>query len=117
LRGEESARRSQGPELSLRGRRGRRRAGGPLGARAGPIGDPAGKEGAAYLTGVTMPLGTATRAALAIETAFGDLGTSLNPETQRESTRLGLEVLKRNVGGALELLADVVRHPTFPEAE
>src|SRR5262249_56492171 len=79
--------------------------------------DPPGKEGAAYLTAVTMPLGTTKRPALAIETAFGDLGTTLNSDTQRESSRLGLEVLRRNLPAAVELMADVVRDPTFPEAE
>src|SRR5262249_38861990 len=85
--------------------------------RAGSVGDSPGKEGTAFLTAATMHLGTKTRAALQIETAFSDLGTSLNTDTQRESSRLGFEVLKRNLGAALELLADVVRYPIFPEAE
>jgi len=88
-----------------------------LAARAGSVADPAGKEGAAYLTAVTMPLGTGARPALAIETAFGDLGTTLSPDTQRESSRLSMEVLKRNLASAVELMADVVRNPTFPESE
>ena len=86
-------------------------------ARAGSIADSPGKEGTAYLTAETMRLGTKMRAALQIETAFGDLGTSLASETQRESARLTLEVLKRNLEPAFDLLADVVRNPTFPEAE
>jgi len=86
-------------------------------ARAGSVADPNGKEGTAYLTAETMRLGTKTRGALQIETAFGDLGTSLSSDTQRESCRLSLEVLKRNLGRALDLLADVVRNPTFPQAE
>ena len=88
-----------------------------LASRAGSIADPPGKEGVAYMTAVTMPLGTTTRQALAVETAFGDLGTSLAAETQRESSRLGLEVLARNLPAALDLMADVARNATFPEAE
>ncbi len=86
-------------------------------ARAGSVADSPGKEGTAYLTAETTSLGTKTRAALQIETAFGDLGTSLASETQRESARLTLEVLKRNLEPAFDLLADVVRNPTFPKAE
>lgn len=86
-------------------------------ARAGSIADSPGKEGTAFLTAETMRLGTKNRGALEIETAFGDLGTSLAAETQRESSRLTLEVLKRNLEPALDLLADVVRNPVFPKAE
>ncbi len=88
-----------------------------LASRAGSMADPPGKEGTAYLTAATLSLGTKTRKALEIESAFGDLGTSLDAQTQRESVRLGFEVLKRNLGPALQLFADVVRDPTFPEAE
>lgn len=88
-----------------------------LAARAGSQGDPAGKEGAAYLAARTMSLGTKTRKALEIETAMADLGSSLSADTQRESARLDFEVLKRNLAPALEILADVVMNPTFPESE
>ena len=88
-----------------------------LAARAGSTADAAGKEGTAYLTAETMRLGTKTRQALEIETALGDLGTSLNAETRRESARLGFEILKRNLDAGLTILADVVMNPTFPEAE
>jgi zinc protease len=88
-----------------------------LAARAGSTADAAGKEGTAYLTAETMRLGTKTRQALEIETALGDLGTSLNAKTGRESARLGFEILKRNLDAGLTILADVVMNPTFPEAE
>jgi zinc protease len=86
-------------------------------ARAGSIADPPGKEGTAYLTAETMRLGTKARGALTIETAFSDLGTSLELNTERESARLSLEVLSRNLGPAIDLLADIVRNPTFPGTE
>ncbi|MGH9368614.1 MAG: M16 family metallopeptidase, partial [Thermoanaerobaculia bacterium] len=86
-------------------------------ARAGSIADPAGKEGTAYLTARIMPLGTKTRKALEIETALGDLGTAIAPESQRESSRLSFEVLKRNLGPALAIFADVVENATFPASE
>ena len=112
-----SAKLSNGLEIFVVERRELPKVAVTLVARSGSVADPPGKEGAAYLTAVTMPLGTTTRPALAIETAFGDLGTSLNSDTQRESSRLGLEVLRRNLPAAVGLMADVVRDPTFPEAE
>ena len=85
--------------------------------RGGVVGDPAGREGVAHLTVTTIDLGTKTRAALAIEEALGDLGTSLAGSAGRESARLSLEVLERNLPAALAILGDVVRNPTFPEVE
>ena len=88
-----------------------------FGSRAGSSADPAGKEGVAHLTVATIDMGTQTRKALEIEDALGDLGTSLSGFAGREATNLSLEVLKRNLGSALGILADVVRNPVFPAAE
>ena len=85
--------------------------------RGGAVGDPAGKAGVANLTVTAIDLGTKTRNALEVEQAFGDLGTTLTGGAGRESARLGLDVLSRNLSPALEILADVVQNPTFPEAE
>jgi zinc protease len=86
-------------------------------SRAGSVADPAGREGTASLTSQVMRRGTPTRSALQIESSLADLGTSLHVETQRESSAIGLEVLKRNLEPAAEILADVVRNATFPEPE
>ncbi len=88
-----------------------------LASRAGSVADPAGREGTAYMTAQTMSLGTKTRQALQIETALGDLGTTLDTATGRENSELGFEVLKRNLDPALAILADVAMNPTFPESE
>ncbi len=86
-------------------------------SRAGSVADPSGKEGTAYLTAQTMGLGTRTRKALEIETALADLGTTLDAQTARESSRLGFEILRRNLEPGLALLADVAMNATFPESE
>jgi zinc protease len=88
-----------------------------LATRAGSVGDPAGKSGLASLTTRVMRRGTTSKGALEIDTALGDLGTSLGWGVGRESARLSLDVLKRNVSPALAILADVVRNPSFPAAE
>ena len=86
-------------------------------ARAGSAADPSGREGTASLTAETMRLGTKTRAALEIETALGDLGTSLTIGVGFESASVGFEILRRNLELGFGILADIVVHPTFPQAE
>ncbi|MCM3872641.1 MAG: insulinase family protein, partial [Pyrinomonadaceae bacterium] len=88
-----------------------------LATRAGGVRDPAGKEGLADLTQQTVKRGTKTRQALEIEDALGDLGTGIGGFTGYESTRMNMEVLKRNLSPALTIFSDVVRNPSFPAAE
>ena len=85
--------------------------------RAGAIADPAGAPGTAAMTMRTIDLGTKTRSALAIESALGDLGVTLDGGVQREISTVGFEVLTRNLGPAFAILADVVQRPTFPASE
>ena len=88
-----------------------------LATRAGAVSDPAGKAGVANLTLITIDMGTKTRKALEIEQALGDLGTTLGGSLGRESTRLSIDVLARNLSPALAIVADVVQNPVFPEEE
>jgi zinc protease len=88
-----------------------------LATKTGSATDPAQKAGLARLAYMTMDMGTKTRNALEIEQALGDLGTSLGAAPARESSTLAFEVLKRNLGPAVALFADVVRNPTYPAAE
>jgi len=85
--------------------------------RAGAIADPPGKPGLANFTIRTIDMGTRTRKALEIENALGDLGTGLNGNAGREQSFAEVEVLKRNLAAAVDILADVVQRPTFPAAE
>jgi zinc protease len=85
--------------------------------RAGAIADPAGQAGTAAMVMRTIDMGTPTRSALQIESALGDLGVTLGGGAQREHAAIGFEVLTRNLGPAVAILADVVRRPTFPAAE
>jgi zinc protease len=88
-----------------------------LAVRAGSMADPIEKPGVAAMTMRTIDLGTPGRKALDIESAFGDLGTTLSANTAREYATLGFEVLSRNVGPAFAILADVAQHASFPESE
>ena len=88
-----------------------------LATRAGSVADPAGKSGLASLTTRVMRRGTAAKNALEIDTALGDLGTALTWGVGRESARLSLDVLKRNLAPALAILSEVAREPVFPQNE
>ena len=88
-----------------------------LATRAGSAADPAARSGLASLTARAMRRGTTSKNALEIDTALGDLGTTLGWGVGRESARLSLEVLKRNLAPAVAILADVARNPSFPAAE
>jgi zinc protease len=85
--------------------------------KAGTVTDPTGKEGVAHLAVTTIDMGTTTRKALEIEDALGDLGTELGGFATRESASLNFEVLERNLAPALNIVADVIRNPTYPAEE
>ena len=88
-----------------------------LATRAGGLADPAGKEGVANLVMRTIDRGTKTRTAIQIEDELGDLGTGLSGGAGRETSQLGLDVLKTNLDAAMAIMADVVLHPIFPQSE
>ena len=88
-----------------------------LGVRAGSVADPAGREGLSYLTLANVDMGTRTRKALEIEDALGDLGTGFAAVPGREAAAVSMEVLRRNLAPALDILADVVANAQFPESE
>ena len=62
--------------------------------RAGAEADPAGKAGLAHMTATQIDMGTATRKALEIEDALGDLGIGLTAAAGRESARVSLRDLE-----------------------
>ncbi|CAN5772182.1 pitrilysin family protein [soil metagenome] len=88
-----------------------------LASRAGSVSDPEGKGGLASMTARVVRRGTAARGALEIDSAMGDLGTTLGWSVGRENARLHVDVLKRNLSPALSILADVALNPAFPGDE
>jgi len=85
--------------------------------RAGSAADPRGKEGVALLAAQTLDRGTKTRNALEIDDAFGNLGIQLTGYADREVTVLSTDLLASSLPAALEIMADVILHPSFPAAE
>ena len=85
--------------------------------RAGSVADSNAKAGLAAMTARMMRRGTKTRNAIQIDETLGNLGTALGGGVARESSLLGLEVLKRNLSDSLAVLSDVALNPSFPADE
>lgn len=61
--------------------------------------------------------GTARRDATQIAEEIEALGGSLYSSARWDSTRIGVDVMSPKIGAALDILADVVRRPTFKAEE
>jgi zinc protease len=79
--------------------------------------NPVDRPGLASMTARMLQQGTTTRSALQIADRAADLGASLNSGAGPDTTGVATRSLSRNFPDALELLADVALHPSFPQAE
>jgi zinc protease len=84
---------------------------------AGSRRDPRGQEGVAHLTADLLTEGTKTRTASEISQAFDFIGASYNTSADTDYAVLTLTVLRKDFDTGLGLLADILQHPSFPEAE
>ncbi|QYF96028.1 insulinase family protein [Massilia sp. PAMC28688] len=85
--------------------------------KAGASANPAAIPGLASFTASMLDEGTATRSAPQISDELAQLGAELSAGSGAENSLVSLHALKRNFARAFELMADVVLHPAFPEAE
>jgi zinc protease len=85
--------------------------------RVGSAADPPGLEGLARATTELLLLGAGSRTRAQIEETVDSLGSTLEVDAGQTSLSLDGDALTRNLEDFLELLADVLLHPTFPEAE
>jgi zinc protease len=79
--------------------------------------NPVDRPGLASMTARMLQQGTTTRSALQIADRAADLGATLNSGAGTDTTGISTRSLSRNFPEALELLADVALHPTFPQSE
>jgi len=86
-------------------------------ARGGSAQDPEGLEGVASLTTTLMREGTVTRTSAEIADAIDFIGGSLSVGAGLEYCAANAEVLAKDLDTGLNLLADVVLHPSFPDEE
>ena len=85
--------------------------------RAGATTDPKNLPGLSNFTGQMLAEGTSTRSSLDIASAFDFIGSRLSIDVRREYTLLATEILSKHWPTALELVADLIKNPTFPEHE
>ena len=88
-----------------------------LALRVGAVDEPAELGGAAVLSARALTEGTEQRDAIALVEAAERLGASIHAEAGWDATSAGLDVPASRLAPALELLAEIVRQPSFPEAE
>ncbi|MET0623955.1 MAG: insulinase family protein, partial [Pyrinomonadaceae bacterium] len=85
--------------------------------KTGAAGDPAGKAGLASLTADLLDEGTTTRSSLEISDQLARIGSSLSVSAGWDSTTASLRSLTRHLDRALEVYADVITNPAFPDGE
>jgi zinc protease len=84
---------------------------------AGAVYDPPDRAGLAHLTGALLTRGTAKRTAPELDSAIEFVGGSLEAGAGRDSVGASLGVLGKDLALGLDLLAEVIRWPTFPPDE
>jgi zinc protease len=85
--------------------------------RNGAADEPPAHAGATVLAARAMTEGTDRYDAIALVEAAERLGASLHADAGWDATSVSVDVPAARLEPALELLAEVVLHPTFPEAE
>src|SRR5436190_13727988 len=85
--------------------------------KAGSVADPAGKEGLASVTAELLRKGTKTRTADQLAAELDFIGGDLAARAIFDYTTGAAEFIKKDINTGLDLLADVILNPTFPQAE
>jgi len=88
-----------------------------LALRSGAVDEPEAQGGATVLSARGLTEGTEVRGAIELTEAAERLGASLHAESGWDATSAGVDVPESRLGPALDLLAEVVRRPSFPEDE
>jgi zinc protease len=79
--------------------------------------NPADEPGLASFTANMLQQGTSKRNATQIADEAALLGTTLFSSASMDGSSVGTSALSKNFSGALDLVADVVLHPSFPPEE
>jgi zinc protease len=85
--------------------------------RAGSAADPADQDGVANLVGTLLTRGTMTRSATSLNQTIEYVGGRLSSGVDFDHTTVSIQALSKDLGLALDLLADMVLSPTFGDTE
>ncbi len=85
--------------------------------RTGSDANPLDKPGLANFTAAMLDQGTGTRTALQIADEAAHLGATLETNSSMDASQVTIRSLKKNFPAALDLLADLILHPSFPQEE
>ena len=88
-----------------------------LQADAGSAADQFAAPGTARLAMDMLDEGTAGRTALEISDALASLGASLGADSDLDTSRVSLAALTSTLDPALQIYADVILNPSFPESD
>ena len=86
-------------------------------ARTGSDANPIDKPGLANFTAAMLDEGTESKTALQIADEIAQLGGSLGTGSTMDASQISANSLKRTFPAMLTLLADIARHPKFPQEE
>ncbi|MFI5075990.1 MAG: M16 family metallopeptidase [Vicinamibacteria bacterium] len=85
--------------------------------KTGGASDPQAKGGLAQLTADMLDEGTQSRSTAVIADQLSAIGAELSLTAGWDATTASLQVLTRHLDAALDLYADVITNPAFPEQE
>jgi zinc protease len=84
---------------------------------SGAAGDPADLPGLAGMVGAMLPEGAAGKSSQQVANDFEFIGARLSVDSRREYSLLSTETLSKHWSNALEMTAQVLLSPEFPEHE
>ncbi len=85
--------------------------------RAGSARDPEERAGVANMVAQLLDEGTATRSSKQIAEEADFIGAHLTTSASDDYSTAALDVLKKDLETGVELVTDVLRHPSFPDEE
>jgi zinc protease len=85
--------------------------------KTGRANEPDDRTGVAAMTTTLLDDGTKTRSAVEISNALQSIGVNIGAGSGWDSTTVSMQTLAKNLDQALDIYADVIQNPTFPERE
>lgn len=85
--------------------------------KAGAVADPQGKDGTASIAASLLRKGTRTRTGDQFSSELDFIGGQLNGGASADSTSVSAQFMKKDIDKGLDLFADALMNPTFPQDE